>query len=229
MEVLDKGFIELIDHMGNDQTVVAAARVSYLSESKGPEQDAKLIHYMMEHGHTSPFEHVMFTFRIKCPLFVRGQWHRHRTWKYNEISRRYTSEEIELYMPTKWRLQATDNKQSSLEETLPIDARLENEYLGESGLPFQDCFIHHCETAIFLYESMLDIGIAREMARMVLPQNMYTTFYGTVDLHNLLHFLKLRLDPHAQYEIRVYAEAILKLIEPIVPISIQSWKEKYKI
>src|SRR3990172_1334841 len=114
-DILDKGYVELIDVMGNDKTVVAAARVSYLGESKGPDKDKKLVSYMMKHGHTSPFEHVVFQWRIKCPLFVRSQWHRHRTWSYNELSRRYTDDIIDFYIPETWRKQGTINKQGSVE------------------------------------------------------------------------------------------------------------------
>jgi thymidylate synthase (FAD) len=202
--------------MGNDAAITEAARVSYLGESKGDEQDAKLIHYLMEHKHSSPFESVVFKFRIKCPLFVRSQWHRHRTWSYNEVSRRYTSEDMEFYIPDKWRIQDTKNKQSSFLATASDEAQ---------HSAWSKVVKHHADISLKLYNEMVDDGIAREMARMVLPQNLYTMFYGTVNLGNLFKFLKLRNDAHAQYEIRIYAEAIEKIIQPIVPVSYEAWKK----
>ena len=211
MLVLDKGFIELIAHMGDDNTVVSAARVSYLGESKGLEQDAKLIKYLLKNKHTSPFEQVEFQFMVKCPLFVRSQWMRHRTWSYNEVSRRYTSDEIEFHVPSEIRLQSDDNKQMSA-------GLMENPGLIIDAIKSSALMCYE------MYEGMLRLGVAREQARMILPQSMYTKFYAKVDLHNLFHFLELRLHPHAQPEIRLYAQAIEELIKPIVPISYEAWK-----
>ena len=211
-KILDKGFIELIDFMGNDDTIVSSARVSYLGESKGEKADKGLINYMMKHGHTSPFEHVIFQWRIKCPLFVRSQWHRHRTWSYNELSRRYTSENIEFYIPNEWRIQHEENRQGSQKS---ID--IPNDKLS-SG------FSSRCIDSLDYYHWLLDKGIAREMARMVLPQNMYTVFYGTVNLHNLFHFIELRSDSHAQWEIQQYAKAMEEMIQQIVPWSYEAGK-----
>ena len=206
--ILDKGYIELIDIMGGDHTVVAAARVSYLDESIDPVKDQKLINFMMKNGHTSPFEHVIFQWRIKCPLFVRSQWHRHRTWSYNELSRRYTSKDIEFYIPNEWRAQDTKDKQGSLKGiTLSI------------GL--QDVNL----AALDYYNFLLDQGVAREMARMVLPQNLYTIFYGTIDLHNLFHFMGLRSDSHAQWEIQQYSKAMEEIVKKYVPWSYEAWNE----
>jgi len=212
MLVLDKGFIELIAHMGDDNTVVSAARVSYLGESKGLEQDAKLIKYLLKNKHTSPFEQVEFQFMVKCPLFVRSQWMRHRTWSYNEVSRRYTSDEIEFHVPSEIRLQSDDNKQMSA-------GLMENPGLIIDAIKSSALMCYE------MYEGMLRLGVAREQARMILPQSMYTKFYAKVDLHNLFHFLELRLHLHAQPEIRLYAQAIEELIKPIVPISYKTWKE----
>lgn len=212
MNVLDKGSIELLQHMGDDNTVVSAARVSYIGESKGLEKDEQLIKYLLENRHTSPFEHVIFTFKIKCPLFVARQWHRHRTWSYNEISRRYTQENIEFYVPDCFRTQSADDTQSS--DGMVLNSR----HLLET-------YANELKTLNTLYEFFLKNGVCREQARMILPQSLYTTFYGTVDLHNLFHFLGLRNSPHAQYEIRVYAQAIEALIEPVVPVSFKYWKE----
>lgn len=212
MQILDKGCIELLNYMGDDNTIVAAARVSHLGESKGTEQDSKLIAYLLKHKHTSPFEQVEFQFLVRCPLFVRSQWHRHRTWSYNETSRRYTSEYIDFYVPDSLHEQSTKDKQAR-------GKRVEGDkYLIEQ-------IEKHANLSFEFYNLMLASGVCREQARMVLPQNMYTSFYAKTDLHNLLHFIELRNSPHAQYEIRVYAQAIEKLIQPIVPIAYQCWKE----
>lgn len=216
MQVLDKGFIELIAHMGDDNTVVSAARVSYLGESKGSEQDEKLIKYLLKNRHTSPFEQVEFQFMVKCPLFVRSQWMRHRTWSYNEVSRRYTSEEIDFHVPSEIRRQSDDNKQMSAGVFDP------NGSVTESILTAMKNNGDMCNV---LYDTLLSVGVAREQARMVLPQSMYTKFYAKVDLHNLFHFLELRNHEHAQPEIRLYAQAIEELIKPIVPVSYKTWKE----
>ena len=211
-DLLDHGSIELLNSMGNDNTIVSAARVSYLGVSKGAEADAKLIKYLLVNKHTSPFEQVEFQFLVKCPVFVVRQWHRHRTWSYNEVSRRYTSEGIEFHIPEELRKQSIDNKQMSAgliensEELIEIIRRITD--ICYSG-----------------YEFLLDAGVCREQARMVLPPNLYTSFYAKVDLHNLLHFLDIRNHPHAQEEIRIYAKAIEDLIEPIVPVTLKIWKE----
>lgn len=217
--ILDKGFVELQDVMGNDNAIVAAARVSYLGESKGEVQDKKLIDYLMRHEHTSPFEMVQFKLRVKCPLFIARQWQRHRTWHYmsvNEVSRRYTSEEIDFYIPEVWRVQHQSSKQCS-------DGAAETELQQKLTQQLQQQLEH----AMNLYQNLIEQGIAREQARMVLPQNMYTTFITNVNVHNLLHFLKLRLDSHAQYEIRVYAEAIYQhFVKAALPWTAEA-AEKY--
>lgn len=210
MKVLDKGFVELLAHMGDDNTVVNSARVSYLGESKGIEQDTKLIKYLIKNRHTSPFEQVEFQFMVKCPIFVARQWHRHRTWSYNEVSRRYTSEDIDFYIPSELRAQSNHNKQMS-------EGIIEDNSLL-SGIEM------HCNISFDLYNILVAAGVAREQARMILPQNMYTKFYAKVDLHNLLHFLGLRNHSHAQEEIKAYASAIESLIQPIIPISFDAWK-----
>lgn len=216
--LLDKGYVELQDFMGDDLAIVNAARVSFLGESKGDVKDKKLLHYLLRNAHTSPFEMVEFKFRIKCPLFVARQWLRHRTWNINEISRRYTSEELDFYIPNTWRLQSTDNKQCSSGNAEQV---VQNQ--------FTEKMQQHVDGALATYEQMLDAGIAREQARMVLPQNMYTIFIGKVDGHNLMHFMKLRMDEHAQYEIRVYAEAIYEhFFKAILPWSAEAF-EKYVI
>ncbi len=201
-----QGWVGLVDHMGSEVTIVNAARVSFgkRREDMG-ERDTQLLRYLITHRHTSPLEHVVFTFLIHCPLYVRSQWHRHRSWSFNEISRRYTSVDIEFYVPPAFRAQADDNRQASV----PSDA------LDQTAC--RRLTTAHHQTALDLYNRLLDMGVCREQARGVLPQNMFTTFWGTVDLHNLIGFLELRDTPHAQWEIREYAQAIKKLVRPAVP------------
>ncbi len=201
-----QGWVGLIDHLGSEATIVNAARVSFgkLKQSMD-ERDVKLLNYLIENRHTSPLEHVVFTFSVHCPLFVRGQWHRHRTWSYNEISRRYTEIDLEFYTPEVLRRQSEDNRQASF-----FDPAFHGGQLREE-------ICRHNRLSLELYEKLLASGVCREQARGVLPQNMMVTFWGTVDLSNLLHFLELRDSDHAQSEIREYAVAIKKLIKPIVP------------
>ncbi len=213
MKVLDKGFVELIGHLGRDNTIVSAARVSYLGESKGTEKDTELLKYLIDNNHTSPFEQVEFQFLVKCPIFVAREWMRHRTWSYNEISRRYTSKEIEFHVPNQLRKQAVTNKQSS--ESSPD---INQEFIGNIEKIYRDSYA--------MYKVLLNNGVCREQARMVLPVGMYTSFYAKTDLHNLFHFLDLRGDKKAQEEIRMYAYAIEQLIAPHVPIAYKLWKEK---
>ena len=210
-----QGWVGLIDHLGSEATIVNAARVSFGKiKSTMDERDVKLLEYLIDNRHTSPLEHVVFTFSIHCPLFVRGQWHRHRTWSYNEISRRYTEIDMEFYTPPQLRRQAENNRQASVadpdfkapELTAAIDA--------------------HNKASLALYEKLLAAGVCREQARGVLPQNMMVTFWGTVDLSNLLHFLELRDSDHAQWEIREYALAIKKLIKPYIPHVAAYFEEK---
>ena len=169
------------------------------------EKDVTLLQYLIENHHTSPLEHLVFTFSVHCPLFIRGQWHRHRTWSYNEISRRYTEIDLEFYTPTVLRQQAETNRQASVDSP------------DFDGTAMREEIRAHNMKSLDLYNSLLERGVCREQARGVLPQNMMVTFWGTVDLNNLLHFLELRDSEHAQWEIRQYAMAIKKLIKPIVP------------
>lgn len=223
-DLLDKGFIELLAILGDDGTVVSSARVSYLGESKGEKKDRALIRYLSDHRHTSPFEHVIFQFRVKAPVVVWWQWVRHRTWSYNFQSGRYTPfEENEYYVPNTWRLQAKSNKQASLEEGFDGFMSWTRDGIRVGGTPSQ-LFEEVADWTYSIYQAMLDNGIAREQARLVLPFGaMYYTAYATVDLHNLLHFLSLRNTPEAQWEIRQYAEALESIIEPYVPWSMEAW------
>ena len=207
VKVLDgQGWVGLIDCLGTETTIVNAARVSFGKlKSEMDERDVVLLNYLIENRHTSPLEHIVFTFSVHCPLFVRGQWHRHRTWSYNEISRRYPEIDMEFYTPGKLRRQSTNNRQASFEDPDFDDKALREEISA------------HNRKSLELYEHLLASGVCREQARGVLPQNMMVTFWGPVDLSNLLHFLELRDSDHAQVEIREYAQAIKKLIKPRIP------------
>lgn len=214
VSVLDDGWVELQDIMGNDLAIINAARVSFLGESKGDEQDKKLLFYLLRHRHTTPFEMVEFKFRIKCPLFVARQWMRHRTWSYNEVSRRYTSVDISFYTPQGWRQQSASNKQGSAGKVDSAVAEQLTQRLQE----------HH-QRGLQFYNEAVEAGIAKEQARIFLPQSMYTQFVGKVDAHNLLHFIGLRMAPDAQYEIRVYAKAIFEeFVTPALPWTAEAFQ-----
>ena len=201
-----QGWVGLIDTLGTESTIVNAARVSFGKiKQEMDDRDVGLLNYLIENRHTSPLEHIVFTFSIHCPLFIRGQWHRHRTWSYNEISRRYTEIDMEFYTPEHLRRQAETNRQASVEDANFDDAAL-REMIRKQNTD-----------SLKLYNNLLEAGVCREQARGVLPQNMMVTFWGTVDLNNLLHFLELRDSEHAQWEIREYAKAIKKLIKPVIP------------
>ena len=220
VRVLDHGHVRLVDHMGSDLSIVRNARVSYDAEWRTGEdegKDAKLLSYLVKNRHTSPFEAVSFTFDVKAPIFVFRQWHRHRTWSFNEVSARYAELPEEFYVPAEAQIttQATSNKQMRTDEQHPR---------AEDWANFMRC---HNATTFDLYRSMLRDGVPRELARSVLPVGTYSHMFATVDLHNLMHFLKLRLHEHAQYEIRVYAEAMLALIDPLVPVTVKAFREHY--
>lgn len=223
VNVLDHGFVRLIDCMGDDLSIVRAARVSYDADWRTGESektDDRLIRYLLANKHTSPFESVNFTFEIKCPIFVARQWHRHRTWAYNEVSARYTELPEEFYLPDPTMIGKQSDKNKQMRD-MTASRQTASEWEKEAVNLIADC----CEDSFRIYKSLLSRGVPRELARSVLPVGTYTRYFGTVDLHNLLHFLHLRLHPHAQYEIRVYAEAILELIRNIVPVTINHWKE----
>jgi thymidylate synthase (FAD) len=215
--VLDKGFVRLVDYLGSDSRIVQAARVSYGEGTKSFRQDKGLISYLMRNEHTSPFEQVNFTFHIKMPIFVARQWIRHRTARVNEISGRYSVMANEAYIPDMEHInfQSDDNKQGRSDE--PVDQKTREQVA--SILKADQ------ERAFAAYHEMLDLGIARELARIDLPLSLYTQWYWQMDLHNLFHFLKLRLDNHAQYEIRVYAEAILEIIRTVCPMACEAFEQ----
>ncbi len=209
-----QGWVGLVDQMGTETSIVNAARVSFGKiRTQMDKRDAALVKYLIANHHTSPLEHVVFTFLVHCPMFIRSQWHRHRTWSYNEISRRYTDVDIEFYVPPMLREQAASDRQAS-REAVNLDQAACKELIRK----------HH-EEAFALYEDLLARGVCREQARGVLPQNMMTTFWATVDLNNLLKFIDLRDSEHAQWEIREYAIAIRKLIQPSFPhvAEIKGW------
>ncbi len=210
-----QGWIGLVDQMGTETTIVNAARVSFgKMKEEMDERDAGLIRYLLANHHTSPLEHVTFTFLVHCPLFVRSQWHRHRTWSYNEISRRYTEEDIRFYVPVELREQAESDRQASKTA----------EHIDQAACLEKIRRIH--AEAMRTYEELLAAGVCREQARGVLPQNMMTTFWATVDLNNLLKFIELRDSPHAQAEIREYGMAIKQMIAPSFPhvAAAMGWK-----
>ncbi|RPG59464.1 MAG: FAD-dependent thymidylate synthase [Flavobacteriales bacterium TMED191] len=217
------GAVEYISHMGTDLSVVNAARVSFGSEKEEVDQkDVKLINYLMAHNHSSPFEHCAITFRFTVPLFIRSQHHRHRTWAYNEISRRYTSVDIEFYEPDMFRKQHKSNRQASTSDL--IDPLLESNRDGSPTMASASGQIktHHKE-CMRLFQALLESGVCREQARGVLPQNLYTQYYGTVNLHNLLKFVSLRVHEGAQWEIQQVAKACLKIVEQYFPHSVESY------
>lgn len=221
VKVLDHGFVRLVESMGSDLSVVRAARVSYDAAWRAGEDegsDQRLIRYLWRNQHTTPFEAVEFQFEVKAPIFVFRQWHRHRTWSYNELSARYRPLPEEFYVPAPEAIgvQSKDNKQA---REISNDEQLAA--TRESQLADYKAAIRH---AFVLYREYLADGWPRELARAVLPVSTYSHMFAKVDLKNLFHFLSLRLDAHAQYEIRVYAQAILDLIRPIVPTCVGAWE-----
>ena len=221
--VLDHGFVRVVDYMGNDNAIVQAARVSYGKGTKQVNQDAGLISYLMRHRHTTPFEMCEIKFHLKMPIFVARQWIRHRTANVNEYSARYSVLDKEFYIPKIEELaaQSTANHQGRGETKLSEEeaARVIEILKGDS----EQCYNHYQE--LMNEDQQGNVinaerqGIARELARMNLPINIYTQWYWKIDLHNLLHFLHLRADSHAQYEIRVFAEAMLDVVKKWVPIA----------
>ncbi len=217
IKVLDKGFVRLVDYLGGDERIVQSARVSYGGGTKSFRQDRGLIHYLLRNDHTSPFEQVVLTFHCKMPIFVARQWVRHRTARLNEISGRYSVMKDEFYVPAEdqMRQQSTDNKQARSDEKL--DPKLAQQMVDEMATDQSVLYRH--------YEQMIDGGLAREIARANLPLSLYTEWYWQIDLHNLFRFIRLRLDPHAQYEIRVYAEALAQCAKAVAPMAFEAFEE----
>lgn len=218
--VLNHGFIRVVDYMGNDDAIVQAARVSYGSGTKSVSDDRNLIRYLLRHRHTTPFEMAEIKLHVKLPIFVARQWIRHRMASVNEYSARYSLLDREFYVPSGQAIavQSTDNKQGRAKAVSPEQADVVERSMTDAA-----------DRAYGIYLELLNLdsgefeadpsreGIARELARAVLPVSYYTQWYWKIDLHNLLHFLALRTDPHAQYEIRCYATEILKIVQAWVP------------
>lgn len=210
--LLDFGFLRLVDFMGSDTAVVQAARVSFGQGSKGEKKDKLLIDFLIENRHDTPFEQSVFKFHVKCPVFVARQWFRHRWSSFNELSGRYTEMKDEFYVPEKFRTQKALNYAY---EDLPENL---NQELGKKLESFY-------KNMYELYESMLAQGVAREQARIVLPFGLYTQFYWGVNARSLMNYLSLRLDIHAQQEIRVYAQAIEKVFKEKLPWTYEAFKK----
>jgi thymidylate synthase (FAD) len=225
IKCLDLGFVELLDVMPrlvpddqktSDYAIVQAARVSYGTGTKTVNEDRGLIRYLMRHNHTTPFEMIEFKFHMKLPVFVARQVIRHRTVSVNEYSGRYSVMKDEFYFPEveNIRQQSKSNKQGGEEQ---IEEKWAEKYLSYLKTA--------CEGAYDIYEDYLKVGVSREQARMILPLNLYTEWYWKTNLHNLFHFLGLRCDSHAQWETRIFANAMLTLIQPIVPLAVEAWND----
>jgi thymidylate synthase (FAD) len=215
--VLDHGdgWVALLRHSGEEIDIVNSARVSFGKlKTEFDERDKTLLKFLIDEEHFAPLEHETMTFLVHCPIYVRGQWMRHRTASYNEISRRYTEVDMELYTPSQYRGQATDNKQASIDDEFLICSEEAEKIMKDAN-----------DSALATYKKLLSMGVCREQARGVLPQNMMTTFYCTMNLRNVLHFLSLRMDNHAQWEIRVYANAIHDILKEIYPTVIDAFDE----
>lgn len=227
--VLDHGFIRVVDYMGDDSSIVQAARVSYGRGTKKSLQDKGLINYLMRHHHTTPFEMCDIKFHIKLPIFIARQWVRHRTASVNEYSARYSILSNEFYVPEKVNLsaQSKTNKQGRSKNTLP-EAEADK-VLSLIKIDSKNCHRHYIEMMNEDEEgNIIDdntVGITRELARMNLTLNHYTEWYWKINLHNLLHFLALRADLHAQYEIRIYAQAMLDILKVWVPYAYEAFAE----
>ena len=221
------GCVEYIDHMGSDLTIVNAARVSFGTEKESlNDKDIKLINYLMSHDHTSPFEHCSITFRFVVPLFIRSQHHRHRTWAYNEISRRYTSVDMQFYEPESFRTQHKSNRQASNDELINPDMNdSANRPLPVPPYLASEAVSNHNTRSLGLYNQLIEKGVCREQARGVLPQNLYTQYYGTANLHNVLKFVGLRVHEGAQWEIQKVAEACLTIAKDKFPEAVSAWEK----
>lgn len=224
--LLDHGFIRVIDYMGTDSAIVQAARVSYGKGTKKVSEDAGLIRYLLRHRHTTPFEMCELKLHIKLPIFVARQWIRHRTANVNEYSGRYSIMDREFYIPAPEHLaaQSANNRQGRGDVLQGEEAHRVLEILKEDS---RNAYAHYEEMMNCTEEGAVledgKQGLARELARMNLPVNFYTQWYWKIDLHNLMHFIALRADPHAQYEIRVYAEAMLEILKRWVPTTYEAF------
>ena len=219
IKILDHGFIRVVDYMGNDQSIVQAARVSYGTGTKSVRADRGLIRYLLRHDHTTPFEMCDLKLHIKAPIFVARQWLRHRTASVNEYSARYSVLDNEFYCPDKENIacQSEVNKQGR------------DDTLMDNSKDILDILTSDAQNGYDNYQKMLDMGLTRELARMNVNLGVYTQFYWKINLHNLIHFLRLRADSHAQYEIRVYADAILhQIVKHWTPLTYEAFMD-YKM
>jgi len=218
------GKVELVDYMGSDLTVVNSARVSFGEQKNTLDaKDEKLIGYLIKNKHTSTLEHNVVTFRFRVPLFIRSQHHRHRTWSFNEISRRYTNINIKFYEPKEFRTQHKSNRQASVESDLinPLVSYPRDTYSAQVA---SEAVRLHNDISTKLYNRLIEGGVCREQARGVLPQNMYTEYYGTTNLNNLLKFIDLRTHEGAQWEIQQVAKACLDIATGLWPISVAAYR-----
>lgn len=216
IDCLDHGYVRLVESMGSDLSIVRAARVSYDAHWRAGEDagsDARLLKYLWKNRHTSPFEAVTLTFEVKAPIFVFRQWHRHRTWSFNEVSARYTELPAEFYVPKPEHVgtQSKSNKQA-------------RDLTGSEDMLVPSIIDHTCRAAFEAYDSLLKAGAPRELARTVLPVATYSHMFATVNLLNLMKFLTLRCHSHSQYEIRVYAEAMKTLTAQVAPVAMSAWE-----
>lgn len=217
-KLLDHGFIALVDKMGSDLSIVRNARVSYDAEWRAGEDkdsDTRLINYLYRNGHNTPFEAVTVTVEVKAPIFVLRQWHRHRTQSYNEISARYKALPEEFYVPELAQIttQSSDNKQMRTDEQNKYAFVIQNKICQTNVRAFNE------------YNHMIEIGCPRELARSVLPVGTYSHMFATANLNNWFKFITERIHPHAQYEIRVYAIALLDILEGIVPAAVAAFRK----
>jgi len=204
--------VSYVNHMGNDLTTVNAARISFANESQElTEKDKKLINYLAKNEHMSPFEHNALTVIVECPLYIRSQIHRHRTFSYNEVSRRYTSEDLTFYLPRQFRQQAKSNRQASEGTLTPA-----------LNIAVQSDVLNHHRESLALYNDLINNGVCREQARGILPQDLMTKFYMTGNLRNWAHFVKLRIDSHAQGEVQEVGQQCKAILEKHWPVAMEA-------
>ena len=222
------GFVDYVTHSGTDLTVVNSARVSFgVEKSELDQRDKRLIRYLIRHKHTSTLEHCGITFRFTVPLYVRSQHHRHRTWSYNEISRRYTDVGIEFYEPKEFRTQHKSNRQASnIDELINPEMSFQNPHMTHATTrTASELVVEHHRNSLKFFDDLIAAGVCREQARGVLPQNLYTKYYGTVNLSNLLKFIDLRTHMGAQWEIQKVAEACLEIATDLFPETVGAYRE----
>lgn len=218
------GSVSLVNHMGDDITVVNSARVSFgVEKHELDRRDKRLINYLIKHRHTSTLEHNLITFKFVVPLFVRSQHHRHRTWSYNEISRRYTDKDLRFYEPLMFRTQHESNRQASNEDDV-ANPTIAPQFI-DSYISAADAVKSWHIQSLDFFNKLIDAGVCREQARGVLPQNLYTEYYGTVNLNNLLKFIDLRTHEGAQWEIQKVAEACLDIATELFPVTVNAYRK----